>query len=246
MAPRGTPGWYDDPHTDNQLRWFDGDNWTVRTAPGGLDAAPVDVTEAVPALPDLGVGASSDRTNPSSEATLTVTPPQTPPELSNGREVLPDGAVIAETWRRVIAYGVDNIVINAVTFFALLPVSGELPYPLGHPRGSTLVVSVVVNIVVSAVYKVGFLTWKQATPGKTMLGMVVRRVGDPGLSVVDALKRQILEAVGTAATLVDGNLLYISLVDGIWLLFNPKRQTLHDKMAGTVVVLTSEMALTRR
>ena len=237
---RGTPGWYDDPYGDDQLRWFDGESWTVRTAPGGLDAAPPAVTEAVTPLPDFGRDVATDR-QPSGDIVLTATP-QGPTNSSNEREVLPDGAVIAESWRRLVANLVDNVAVNAITFAVMLPFAGELPYPLGRPSGVALLLSVVVFILVSAVYRVGFLTWKQATPGKSMLGMVVRRVGDPGLSLTDALKRQILDAVGSAITLVDLNLVYITLVDGIWLLFNTKRQTLHDKMAGTVVVLTDDMA----
>ena len=94
----------------------------------------------------------------------------------------------------------------------------------------------------SLVYQTIFLTTRGATPGKMVVGTVVRRVGHPGqLTVVDALKRQVIAVVHLAAEpgapAVDLRLRRCGLLDPAWLLWDPKRQALHDKVADTVVML---------
>ena len=103
-----------------------------------------------------------------------------------------------------------------------------------------------ISIVVSLVYETVFLVTRGATPGKMVMGTVVRRVGAPGrLSVVTALRRQII-AVGTSllglvplVSLLGSGL---SILDPAWLLWDAKRQCLHDKLADTVVVLRNPPA----
>ena len=104
--------------------------------------------------------------------------------------------------------------------------------------------------LVSLVYETVFLTTRGATPGKMLLGTVVRRVGGPGkLTVVDALKRQVIAVVtsllGLMHPLVSLFAVVLSILDPAWLLWDPKRQCLHDKVADTVVVLRNPQALTR-
>ncbi len=103
-----------------------------------------------------------------------------------------------------------------------------------------------VSGAIGLVYEVGFLAWKQATLGKMALGTVVRRLADPQLTLGDVLKRQILRVVGSLLAIVSTGGSYISLIDPAWLLWDPKRQTLHDKIAGTVVVIKSTTALAPR
>ena len=69
----------------------------------------------------------------------------------------------------------------------------------------------------------------------------MRRRADPGkLTVLDALKRQAI-TVGCnilglvpVVSLVTG---LLPILDGLWPLWDSKRQALHDKLAGTNVVL---------
>ena len=75
-----------------------------------------------------------------------------------------------------------------------------------------------------------------------LLGTVVRRVGGPGrLTVLDALKRQAIAVATSVMGLLNpivsvfGTML--SILDPAWLLWDPQRQCLHDKLADTVVVL---------
>ena len=104
----------------------------------------------------------------------------------------------------------------------------------------------VISVLVSLVYQTVFLTTRGATPGKMVVGTVVRRVGGPGkLTVVDALKRQLIDIATTIGSLVPLLGLFAPVVrflDPAWLLWDPKRQCLHDKVADTVVVLATRTA----
>ncbi|XVX21524.1 RDD family protein [Actinomycetota bacterium] len=103
-----------------------------------------------------------------------------------------------------------------------------------------LVPAVLITVAVRTAYQVFFLTRSGATPGKKAIGISVRDLGRPGpLSVGQALRRQAI-AIGTALLgLVPyvGNLgTLVSLLDVLFPLWDPQRQSLHDKIAGTVVV----------
>ena len=67
--------------------------------------------------------------------------------------------------------------------------------------------------------------------------------GAPGrLSVVTALRRQVISVATSLLSLVPlASFLGsgLSILDPAWLLWDPKRQCLHDKVADTVVVLRS-------
>lgn len=96
------------------------------------------------------------------------------------------------------------------------------------------------SIVISACYEVFCLRHWAATPGKRILdirirswdrpgklgwGVIARRVGFmSGLSVIS-----LVPAVGVLAGIV-------ALLDYLWPLWDKRRQALHDKFAGTVVV----------
>ncbi|MGL5849391.1 MAG: RDD family protein, partial [Phycicoccus sp.] len=66
-------------------------------------------------------------------------------------------------------------------------------------------------------------------------------VGSPGrLSVTTAARRQVISVVATVVGLVPligvlGTVMRV--LDPAWLLWDPKRQALHDKVADTVVVI---------
>ena len=95
----------------------------------------------------------------------------------------------------------------------------------------------VVSFVVLVAYQVIFLTQKGATPGKMVLGIRVRlrdRPGHPSVAVV--LKRLIIPVVAMIPLLsyITG---IAALLDYLWPLWDENRQALHDKLAGTNVVL---------
>ena len=74
-----------------------------------------------------------------------------------------------------------------------------------------------------------------------LLGTVVRRVGDgEPIGLVTAARRQVVGLLASAIAFVPFLGLFstvLNVLDPAWLLWDPKRQALHDKVADTVVVL---------
>ncbi|HET7820789.1 MAG TPA: RDD family protein [Ornithinibacter sp.] len=274
------PGWYEDEHDPLLLRYFDGVVWTSHTTPRRSPTADAStIGRATPGVIPGRAGNPGAWAQPGQQGPQA---PQGPGQWQGGgapptdynpyqqgwvgarNDVLPDGAVLAEWWRRLVGRILDLIVITVLTLVFALPWLGtavsamsdymqavQLAAESGGPQPDQtafteqiLSVSVpiaLVSVLVSLVYQTIFLTTRGATPGKMVVGTVVRRVGHPGkLTVVDALKRQAIDAVTTLLSLVPLLGLFAPLVrflDPVWLLWDPKRQALHDKVADTVVVL---------
>jgi uncharacterized RDD family membrane protein YckC len=98
-----------------------------------------------------------------------------------------------------------------------------------------------IQLIVYVVYEVAFLTWRGATPGKMVVRISVRLRDKPGpLPFVVALKRTAVQEAGTVFGLVPvvgalGSL--FTLLDGLWPLWDDKKQAIHDKAAATNVVV---------
>ena len=112
---------------------------------------------------------------------------------------------------------------------------------------------VVPGVVLGLLYWVVFLRWKGATPGKLMLGLRVRlrdRAGRlPWWSIAARLSLQlVLSWVVYGVAFATGSipvfvvayavLAPVLLLDPLWAAWDPKRQTLHDKLARTNVIRT--------
>jgi uncharacterized RDD family membrane protein YckC len=274
------PGWYEDEHDPLLLRYFDGVVWTSHTTPRRSPTADAStIGRATPGVIPGRAGNPGAWAQPGQQGSQTRQGPGqwqgggAPPTDYNPyqqgwvgarNDVLPDGAVLAEWWRRLVGRILDLIVITVLTLVFALPWLGtavsamsdymqavQLAAESGGPQPDqtafaeqVLSVSVpiaLVSVLVSLVYQTIFLTTRGATPGKMVVGTFVRRVGHPGkLTVVDALKRQAIDAVTTLLSLVPLLGLFAPVVrflDPAWLLWDPKRQALHDKVADTVVVL---------
>jgi uncharacterized RDD family membrane protein YckC len=102
--------------------------------------------------------------------------------------------------------------------------------------GFVLVVSL---IVASVLYSVVFLRWKQATPGKLVVGLRVRRRETPDLPWGTILARvgfiSGLSLLGQLP-LIGFAFILTALLDYLWPLWDSKNQALHDKVARTNVV----------
>jgi uncharacterized RDD family membrane protein YckC len=270
MTPPG-PGWYEDQQDPTLLRYFDGVIWTANTTPRRSPTADAStIGRATPGvIPGTAGGHGQYGSQGPGEWQGGGVPPAGYNPYTQGwtaprGDVLPDGAVLAEWWRRLVGRILDLIVITVLTLVFALPWLGtavsamsdymqavQLAAESGGPQPDQtafaeqiLSVSVpiaLVSVLVSLVYQTIFLTTRGATPGKMVVGTFVRRVGHPGkLTVVDALKRQAIDAVTTLLSLVPLLGLFAPVVrflDPAWLLWDPKRQALHDKVADTVVVL---------
>jgi len=84
--------------------------------------------------------------------------------------------------------------------------------------------------LLTTAYCLVFWTTVAQTPGKMALGISVRRVAAPGpLPLGTALLRRLVPLAGQFVP-------FLSLLDGLWPLWDDKRQALHDKVASTQVV----------
>ncbi|HMM93931.1 RDD family protein [Phycicoccus sp.] len=262
MTTPSAPGWYEDPDDASLLRYFDGVVWSAHTTPRHPQPAPV-----VASPPEQPVAAPVPPSTPEGPAAHPDLGPQqgwsTPPGWERpapGGVRLPDGDVVAEWWRRLLGWVVDTILTGIVAGIASLPLLGDyvaavddFVTQLGQGNTSPDLTGMtnaladialpvgLIQIGVGLVYSTLFLVWRGATPGKMLLGTVVRPASAPGrVSVTVALRRQ---AIGVVSDLLRLNPLMgllgfvLAVVDPAWLLRDPRRQALHDKVADTVVVL---------
>ena len=163
-----------------------------------------------------------------------VAPPPPPPPPTNlpkapplneaaPAQIAPDGSVLAGYWIRVLGYIIDGIlvaIVVGVLALGLFRHSGSLPIYLG------LLVELIYATVLIA-------KWEGQT-----IGMKVVKV-----RCIDATNGEAVEwgkSFGRAAIhAVLGIIPIIGLVDLLWPAWDKKNQTLHDKVASTVVVKVS-------
>ncbi len=175
----------------------------------------------------------------------------------------PDGTPLASWWQRLFARLLDGLFVGIVIAIAASPwltkiVSAFNTYfraamdaartganPPSSAAFQTEIAQYILpvallSMVLTLVYETAFLTWRGATPGKMLLGTRVRRVDRSGpLRLSEALRRQAITVGASAFAVVPfvgslGSL--VQLLDDAWLLWDPRRQCLHDKVADTVVV----------
>jgi uncharacterized RDD family membrane protein YckC len=98
----------------------------------------------------------------------------------------------------------------------------------------------VLQLVIGVAYHTIFLSRRGATPGKAVVGISVRLRERPGLlTTTDAMRRSVLRPVLWLFTYTPVLSLFampVSVFDAVSALWDPQRQTLHDKIGRTVVV----------
>ena len=180
------------------------------------------------------------------------------------RATTPDGQELAGWWVRVAAFLIDNIIVGIIAAIVAFPWMAQIFDAYGDflsealdaaEAGSTtvpgqaelmaeitgpLVTVSLIGLVVSLVYQSLFLRWKAATPGKLLVGLRVRLRERPGqLSWATILKRWVSQfgyALFSAVPVLGSLLSLYPLLDGLWPLWDSKKQALHDKVAATNVV----------
>lgn len=221
------PGWYPDPEAPAGVpplpRWWDGARWTDHYGP----AAPTAV--------------------------------QKPPATT------PDGVPLAGWWRRVVAQLLDGLILLPVVVLVTVPFWGEIGDAFrdywddaldGSSSGAStwdlqrdllgpLLAISLISAAISLVYNVGFLMWKQATPGKLMLGLRVRLRETAGPMPFGTVLVRWLTQFAPSYLLGQVPLVgYLTstyvLLDGAWPLWDDRRQAIHDKAARTNVVTVRE------
>lgn len=218
---KAAPGWYPDPSGPyGQLRYFDGYQWTENRAAAPLAAAPY--------------GA------------------QPPPAKTT-----PDGRPLAGWGIRLAAHLIDGLALGVIsvpiTLAILIPVLNDQvdrmqqwqdthpgqvqsfdPFWLYRDHWQALVSLALFGFALQAIYFMGFWRWKQASPGKLAVGLRIELRETAGPLPWGTIMRRWLLQYGVAVVYGVGGLFI--LLDGLWPLWDDKRQAIHDKWAATNVI----------
>jgi uncharacterized RDD family membrane protein YckC len=181
------------------------------------------------------------------------------------RSVTPDGQPLAGWGARFVAWFVDGLITGFIGALVAFPWVSEVIRSYGDfvsqtldaadsgaaaPDAAafvtdllpTLMIVSAISLAVSCVYHVSFLRWRGATPGKMLLGLKVRLREAPGQLPWGTIG---LRWIGQNGPSILGLLPYVGslfglypVIDGLWPLWDSKRQALHDKIAKTNVVKT--------
>jgi uncharacterized RDD family membrane protein YckC len=140
-------------------------------------------------------------------------------QLSGSAAPEMEGGVLAEWWRRLGGAVVDM----AVLWLPLWPLTRSMDRP------ARLVISLVVGVLYFAILNGSA---KGQTVGKMVWGTRVRDIATGGaLGPAKAAVRYLAPAL---LSIVTFGLIWFP--DGLWLFWDRRRQTLHDKVAGSIVV----------
>jgi uncharacterized RDD family membrane protein YckC len=258
-------GWYRDPapaHRDSPstLRFWDGKSWTAQVKPASKrqrrewqeELTVQRIAEARMAA----AAATSAGGLPGAGAPGGVLVADT------SRDHTPDGQPLAGWGVRFGALLIDGLIVNVVAVVAgwralhdmmsAVAVWAEQQAAtsqaeVGAGAGPTgmlgpLLTFAAITFTVRILYGVGFLKAFQATPGKMFLGLEVRLRETPGpMSWGTVLARWGTQnaAIAIAVVPLVGLFYWVyPLLDGLWPLWDGRRQALHDKVARTNVVRT--------
>ncbi|MCL2707042.1 MAG: RDD family protein [Dehalococcoidia bacterium] len=143
----------------------------------------------------------------------------------------------ASFWRRFAAFAVDAVLLSIIISM-IFPIHGRdlFQWFSGSHRYLVPLVSIsnFLSTLVTLAYSVVFWSWRGQTPGKLLLNIKVLRGDGSNISFSYALLRY-LGYIICALTLGLG---FIGII------CDNRKQGLHDKIAGTVVIKIPEPART--
>lgn len=149
---------------------------------------------------------------------------QAPPDPLAAPELY-DGLI----WRRVVGYGVDVVAIGvlALCLGVAFSLAGLITFGLLTPLG------VLALALLPVAYHTYFVGRRGATPGMALFDVEVRAWTGRRVDVFQAFLVTVLFYTSVAAT---------SFLILLVALFNERRRTLHDYLAGTVAIRRSRRA----
>ena len=131
---------------------------------------------------------------------------------------------------RLIVFGIAFVIMMVIDYFLRLFGADQWLANLSEDSMAWAVLAILlstlgINLLVSIGYNIGFWLLSGQTPGKRMLGVRVLRTDGTRLRLGNALRRQVGYWISS--------ILYLGF---LWILFDNRRQGVHDKLAGTMVV----------
>jgi uncharacterized RDD family membrane protein YckC len=141
-------------------------------------------------------------------------------------------------WRRLFAYCIDKIILYLISLILLL--IGILALGLGgvsieriamtgvFPRGMGLfmIIYILTAIITGMVYFIWFHGTSGRTPGKMLFGLCVIQVSGEKMTLGVAFLRWV-------GYLVSGLFFWLGF---LWIAFDGRKQSWHDKIAATLVI----------
>src|SRR3989344_9050677 len=132
-------------------------------------------------------------------------------------------------WRRFLATFLDGIILMVVNLLIGV-VTGLVLGLTGVDSNSTVYIMVmsvinILNYLVMFSYYVYFIGSRGQTVGKMIMGIKVMKFDGSNPSYVSAFLREVVGKLLSSIVLLLGYL---------WMLWDSKKQTWHDKIAGTV------------
>jgi len=257
-------GWYRDPLPANPdapetERFWDGGNWTGQVRMGSRKQRAAWREEALAGRRAYARTLVERADAGDAEAAFELAGP-----VEGGtRAATADGDPLSGWWRRVFAYWIDSVLVSVLGIILswrfLQQISEAMAsYVDSSVRaaergGSTPPVEPLADALVGPflgitavfvglwfVYEVGFLKAFQGTPGKLALGLEVRLASAPGPLPWSAILLRYAAKLGVGwlavVPLVAVLVWLYGLLDAVWPLGDPRRQSLHDKAARTQVV----------
>ena len=188
---------------------------------------------------------------------------QTAPAALGGRAqaaFTADGVPLSGWWWRVLAAWLDSIFVGLLVAIPAFPIyqrmyasfaayfdqvlsaarSGQ-PAP-AQPDITTFLSStdqlslLAIQIGVALVYNIAFLRWKSATPGKLICRLRVVPVDQGHPTGPLSWNSVVIRTLVWVLPGVSGFLIFFRVLDGLFPLWQPKRQALHDLAARTQVI----------
>ena len=137
---------------------------------------------------------------------------------------------LAGRWRRLFAGILDAIIVAIVS--APFGTSWEMVWDSSKGVWDRVPVqhALIASIISFLYYWLLHAFWNGQTLGKKLFGMRVVQENGSKITVGQAALRQVVEVVLSWLCCIGG------LLDLGWILFDPRKQALHDKAAKTLVV----------
>jgi len=133
-------------------------------------------------------------------------------------------------WLRLGAFLIDTLIVSVVVLIILLAIYGRAYLQLSQ-QGKTLWADILFQVVLPAVAAILFWRYRGATPGKMLLSAKIVDANTLGPPSTGALIGRYFAYLVSMIPLCLGFL---------WIAFDRRKQGWHDKLAGTVVVRTPD------
>jgi uncharacterized RDD family membrane protein YckC len=160
-----------------------------------------------------------------------MTNPYQPPSSSIETTTEETSVRYAGFWARVVAAIIDTVLLLILTTPLLFLIYGK-DYFLKNIDSPMIAgpADAIINWVLPVMLVIAFWVLKQGTPGKILLKM---KIVDAKTGGCPTMTQWIIRYVGYIPAML------VVLLGILWIIWDPKKQGWHDKLAGTVVVFRS-------